>query len=74
MKISKKYYSLVLGATLSFIMTVIMSFVITIVNLGFIDTFMNKWGEAFLAGFAVSLPISLAVVPIARKIADRITK
>ncbi len=74
MKISKKYYSLVLGATLSLIMTVIMSFVITIVNLGFIDTFMNKWGEAFLAGFAVSLPISLAVVPIARKIADRITK
>ncbi len=74
MKISKKYYSLVLGATISFIMTVIMSFVITIVNLGFVDTFLNKWGIAFLAGFAVSLPISLTVVPIAMKIADRITK
>jgi len=74
MKISKKYYSLVLGVNLSFIMSVIMSFVITIVNLGFVDTFLYKWGEAFLAGFVVSLPVALAVVPIARKIADRITK
>jgi len=73
MKISKKYYSLVLGTILSFIMSVIMSFAITIVNLGFVDTFLYDWGEAFLAGFVISLPTALVVVPIARKIADKIT-
>ena len=74
MKISKKYYSLILGVILSLIMSIIMSFVITVMNLGFADNFFYKWGEAFLAGFAISLPIALAVVPIARKIADRITQ
>ena len=73
MKISKKYYSLVLGDILSFIMSIIMSFFITMMNLGFEDSFFYKWGEAFLVGFAISLPTSLVVVPIARKIADRIT-
>ena len=55
-------------------MSIIMSFVISMVNLGVTDEFFYKWAEAFLFAFAVSLPISLAVVPIARKIADRITQ
>ena len=55
-------------------MSVIMSFVITVANLGFEDNFFYKWGKAFLVGFAISLPTALVVVPIAKKMADRITQ
>lgn len=55
-------------------MSTIMSFVITVVNLGFVDNFFYKWGEAFFVGFAIALPTALVVVPIARKISDKITQ
>jgi len=74
MKISKKYYSLVLATVLSLIMSTIMSFVITVVNLGFVDNFFYKWGKAFFVGFTIALPTALVVVPIARKISDKITQ
>jgi hypothetical protein len=74
MKISKKYYGFVLGTIISFIMSVIMSFVITVANLGFVDDFFLKWGQAFIIGFVIAFPIALAVVPIARKISDKITQ
>jgi hypothetical protein len=45
--------------------------VLSIINLrGF---YVDKWLVAFAIGFVVSLPTSLAIIPIARKIVKKMT-
>ncbi|MBX5329330.1 MAG: DUF2798 domain-containing protein [Candidatus Bathyarchaeota archaeon] len=47
------------------------SLVLSIINLrGF---YVDKWLVAFAIGFVVSLPTSLAIIPIARKIVKKMT-
>lgn len=56
---------------MSLCMSFSQSLVISIINLrGF---YPEKWLLAFALGFAVSLPTALAVIPIVRKIVERLT-
>jgi hypothetical protein len=49
-----------------------MSLTLTLVNVGF-DGFLEKWPRAFIIGFIVSLPTSLIIIPIVRKIVGKLT-
>jgi hypothetical protein len=73
MKIKRKYYGLLFGLLVSIIMSLIMSFVLTLINVGWQPNFLMIWLRAFGISFAVALPISLILVPLIRKILDRIT-
>ena len=73
MKIRRKYYGLLFGIFVSILMSLIMSFVLTLINVGWQPHFLMIWLKAFGISFAVALPISLIIVPIIRKILDRIT-
>ncbi|MBC8443962.1 DUF2798 domain-containing protein [Candidatus Woesearchaeota archaeon] len=54
-------------------MSLIMSFVLTLINVGWVPHFFMIWLKSFGISFAVALPISLVIVPLIRKLLDRIT-
>ena len=73
MKIKRKYYQLLFGFFVSIIMSLIMSFALTLINTGWVPHFFMIWLKSFGISFAVALPISLIIVPLIRKLLDRIT-
>ena len=72
MKIDKKYSIILYAVLMSLGMSFSMSLALTLVNVGF-DGFLEKWPRAFIIGFIVSLPASLIIIPIVRKIVDKLT-
>jgi len=72
MKIKKKYYSFLFALLVSIIMSLIMSFALTLINVGWQPHFFMIWLKAFGISFAVALPVSLIVVPLIRKLLDKI--
>ena len=73
MKIKRKYYQLLFGFFVSIIMSIIMSFALTLINVGWVPHFFMIWLKSFGISFAVALPISLIIVPLIRKLLNRIT-
>jgi len=73
LKIDKKYSTILFGIFVSLGMSFAMSLVLTLINLGLVSDFFEKWLGAFAVGFVVSLPTSLVIVPFARKIVDKLT-
>jgi hypothetical protein len=53
-----------MGAILIFLMT----FVITLVNVGFSDAFVRTWMKAFGIAYVVGVPLIFFLAPVARKI------
>jgi hypothetical protein len=72
-KLPRKYYSLLFGVIMGFIMSVLTSLAVTIVNIGIMPNFLQKWFDIFLTTFAIGFPITIAVTPFVKNIADRIT-
>jgi hypothetical protein len=54
-------------------MSVLTSLAVTIVNIGIMPNFLHKWFDIFSTTFAIGFPITIAVTPFVRNIADRIT-
>jgi hypothetical protein len=72
-KLPRKYYSLLFGVIMGFIMSVLTSLAVTIVNIGIVPDFLQKWFDIFLTTFAIGFPITIAVTPFVRNIANRMT-
>jgi len=66
--ICQKYANYVQAFTLSGIMTFIMSLIITIINIGFVDNILYIWIHAWIVSFAVAFPAVLVVLPFVRKL------
>lgn len=58
-------FSMVMGAMMVFIMT----FVITLANVGLPPDFFARWARAFAIAYVVAVPVIYFVAPRARKIA-----
>lgn len=61
-------FSLVMGAMMIFIMT----FVITVVNVGFGAHFLQNWMKAFGIAYVVGVPVIFFLAPIARKLTGKL--
>jgi uncharacterized protein YaaW (UPF0174 family) len=61
-------FSFVMGAMMIFIMT----FVITVVNVGFGAHFVQTWMKAFGIAYVVGVPVIFFLAPIARKLAGKL--
>ena len=72
-KLSKKYYTLVFGVIMGFIMSVLTSLAVTIINIGFVHNFFQMWFNFFLTTFAIGFPMTIMITPFVKNIADRIT-
>ncbi len=61
-------FSLVMGAMMIFIMT----FVITLVNVGFGAHFIQTWMKAFGIAYVVGVPVIFFLAPVARKLTGKL--
>ena len=72
-KLPRRYSGIVMGAILSLTMSLLMSFTITLINLGLAQDFLHKWMVAFAGALPVSFPVSLIVTPVIKVCVDRIS-
>lgn len=70
--ISTKYLILVQTFLIAIVMTFIMSFAISIINLGFVDGFIHLWLHAWSMAFILAFPTMTIISPFLRKLAMRI--
>jgi hypothetical protein len=54
-------------------MSVLTSLAVTTVNIGIIPNFLQIWFDIFLTTFAIGFPITIAVTPFVRNMADKMT-
>ena len=71
--IKKKYSQFIFVVITAFGMSIIMSLVITYVNMGIDSEFLIRWGTAWLVAFPIAIIAATIVVPLAKKIANKIT-
>ncbi|MFT5036614.1 MAG: hypothetical protein ACI9VM_000176 [Candidatus Azotimanducaceae bacterium] len=72
-KLPKKYAGVYIGAILSTLMGVIMSFFVTFLNIGFTDDFLSRWGVAFIGAWPVGFTLAIIITPFVKSFVDRIT-
>ena len=72
-KFPKKYYTLLFGAIMGLIMSLLTSLAVAMINIGIVPNFFQIWISIFLTTFGIGFPMTIAVSPFAKNIADRIT-
>lgn len=70
--VPSKYINQVQAFLLSGFMSLIMSGIITLINLGFVDGFFAIWFRAWIVAYVIAFPTILLVFPFARKLALKI--
>jgi hypothetical protein len=73
-KLPKKRFHLVFSMVMGAIMVFLMTFVITVANVGMPPDFLQLWGKAFLIAYVVAVPAIYFVAPMARKITARLVE
>ena len=61
-------FSLIMGAMMVFLMTL----VITLVNVGWVEGFLWLWAKAFVFAYVVAVPLIYFIAPFARKLTTRL--
>lgn len=74
MKLNELYYTIVFAAFMSLGMAFVMSFTMTLVNVGLPLTFFEIWMRAYLIGFLVGWPTSITIIPIVRRALRKLAK
>lgn len=65
--IPRKHQKLVFSFFMALLMSAIMSFVITVFNVGLVDNIFSLWLKAWSFAFAVALPTIVVVSPLVHK-------
>ena len=71
--IKKKNSQIIYVVITSFGMSIIMSLVITYINMGIGSEFLLRWSKAWLVSFPIAIIAAIIMVPLAKKIANKIT-
>ncbi len=72
-KLNAKHSDILFKVFLTLIMSLIMSTVITVLNIGIAPNFLEKWVVAFVGGTLISFPAILIAVPAARRLVKRLS-
>lgn len=67
-----KKFHLVFSFIMGLLMISLMTFVITVVNVGFVDDFLFLWSKAFIVAYAVGVPVIFFLAPVARRLTGRL--
>jgi hypothetical protein len=73
-KIPKKYSGFVIGAIMALVMGLLVSFVVTLINLGPVAGFFGKWMLAFFGVLPLQLPIAIVVTPAVVAFVNRMSE
>ena len=74
MSIDKKWSPYLFAAIMAFAMGFFMSLILTWVNTGIDEGFLNRWIKAFGVGICIAFPVSILVAPVANKTVNKLTK
>lgn len=66
--IDKKYQSLVFAFFMALLMSCIMSFVVSVFNVGMVSDILHIWLKAWGFAFVVAFPTVTLVAPVVRKL------
>jgi hypothetical protein len=72
--IPKKYELIVFAVFMSGFMSLLMSGVVSYINMGLVSNFTTIWFEAFVKSYSIAFPTVLVVVPVVRKIVSRLVR
>jgi len=72
--IDKKYEFVLFAFLMALFMAGFMSFIVTLINIGFVDGILGIWFEAYWKAFLVAFPTIFVVVPRVRKIVNVLIK
>jgi hypothetical protein len=72
LKLDKKYSGLLIAIIMTVVLDSAMSFTMISINTGWTAGFLQRFANGWIIGFAVALPTSLLVIPLARKLVNRI--
>ena len=68
----QKKFHLVFSFVMGALMISIMTFVVSLFNVGWGDHFFMTWMRAFAIGYTVGVPVIFLLAPVARKITGRL--
>jgi hypothetical protein len=72
MKINTKYLPFIVAIGMALSMGLVMSFTITLINIGFTSYFFSAWARAFGIGALVGMPTAILVSPFVQSVAKKI--
>lgn len=70
-KISRKHFHLAFSFVMGGMMVFLMTFVITLVNVGLPADFIARWLRAFAIAYPVAVPVIYFLAPVARRLTGR---
>ncbi len=73
MRINPRFTGLLMALIISLGMSLVLSFTMVAINVGFTDYFIFAWLRSCLIGFLVGLPTATVIVPFARRTISRLT-
>ncbi|TDK47924.1 DUF2798 domain-containing protein [Algoriphagus formosus] len=73
MKLTKTKGNILFVLLVSIAMTAVMSFGILLIRLGWQGNFLKIWLGDFLIGCCLSIPTGFTIVPLLKKLVDRLT-
>ena len=71
---SKKYSNFLFILVMGFGMSLLMTLIITYVNTGIDSGYLNRFFKAWAVGLPIAISTALLVGPFAKKFVDKITK
>lgn len=74
MTVSPRTHGHILRISISFFMSLLMSFAMLVLNLGFVEGFLSLWAKSFLVAFALAVIISAFVFPLITALVFRLVK
>lgn len=66
--VSQKVYGIIFGFSVSVVMSTAMSFVLVILNVGFVEDFMIVWIKSAGLGFLVAFPVASISIPLIQRL------
>lgn len=72
--INEKYQHLVFAFFMALLMSCIMSLVISVFNVGFVENILNIWIKAWSFSFLVAFPAVLLVSPTVKKLVNLVVE
>lgn len=73
-KLPAKRFHLVFSLVMGAMMISLMTFVITLVNVGWVPDFVGRWVRAFLIAYVVGVPVIYFLAPFARRMTARLAE
>ena len=70
-KLHRKYFHLVFSLVMGAKMVFVMTFFITLINLGWVEGFFASWMRAYAIAYVIAVPVIYYLAPLDRRFAAR---